>query len=124
MNNQLPVRDPEEKTKPQFEQVLGLFSATAIAIAGIIGSGIFFTIGIATRKAGPAVILSLLLDVIVALFTALSFASLGSKITKKGGEYQFVYLAFGKKLASWPGYCGYSQRELVELQRASLLQVT
>ncbi len=44
----------------KFEKVLGNFSATAISIGGIIGSGIFFIIGMAAGEAGPAVILSLI----------------------------------------------------------------
>ena len=84
-----------EKKQAVFEQVLGYFDATAISIGGIIGSGIFFIIGIAAGAAGPAVILSLIIAGAIALLTSLSFASLGSKIPKEGGEYQFVYVAFG-----------------------------
>ncbi len=84
-----------EKKQAVFEQVLGYLDATAISIGGIIGSGIFFIIGIAAGAAGPAVILSLIIAGAIALLTALSFASLGSKIPKEGGEYQFVFVAFG-----------------------------
>jgi APA family basic amino acid/polyamine antiporter len=92
-----------KKNKTEFERILGSFSATAISIGGIIGSGIFFIIGIAARDAGPAVILSLILAGIIALFTSLSFASLGSKIVKEGGEYQFVYVAFGPLVGFFGG---------------------
>ncbi len=92
-----------KNSKPRFERVLGSFGATAVSIGGIIGSGIFFIIGIAAGKAGPAVILSLILAGIIAFFTALSFASLGSKITKEGGEYQFVYIAFGPTIGFLAG---------------------
>ncbi len=43
-------------------------------------------------------ILSLILAGIIAFFSALSYASLGSKITKEGGEYQFVYTTFGSTI--------------------------
>lgn len=89
--------------KISFEKVLGNFGATAISIGGIIGSGIFFIIGMAAGEAGPAVILSLILAGIIALFTSLSFASLGSKIVKEGGEYQFVYVAFGPLIGFFGG---------------------
>jgi APA family basic amino acid/polyamine antiporter len=92
-----------KKNKTEFERILGSFRATAISIGGIIGSGIFFIIGIAARDAGPAVILSLILAGIIALFTSLSFASLGSKIVKEGGEYQFVYVAFGPLVGFFGG---------------------
>ncbi len=88
---------------PAFDRVLGDFGATAISLGGIIGSGIFFIIGFAAADAGPAVILSLVLAGAVAAFTALSFASLGSKIPKEGGEYQFVYTAFGPTIGFFAG---------------------
>jgi APA family basic amino acid/polyamine antiporter len=91
------------KNGTSFDKVLGNFSATAISIGGIIGSGIFFIIGRATGRAGPAVILSLIIAGVIALLTSLSFASLGSKIVKEGGEYQFVYVAFGPKVGFWGG---------------------
>ncbi|HEX4919197.1 MAG TPA: amino acid permease [Candidatus Bathyarchaeia archaeon] len=85
-------------SKPSFKPILGYLSATGISIGGIIGSGIFFIMGIATEEAGAAVILSLVLAGGIAVLTSLSFASLGSKIQKEGGEYQFVYLSFGPKI--------------------------
>jgi APA family basic amino acid/polyamine antiporter len=78
-------------------------SAVGISIGGIIGSGIFFIIGIAAGDAGPAVLLSLGIAGIVAVLTALSFASLGSRITKEGGEYQFVYLMLGRTVGFFGG---------------------
>jgi len=93
----------KEENKTKFERILGSFGATAVSIGGIIGSGIFFIIGMAAAEAGPAVILSLVIAGIIALFTALSFASLGSKILKEGGEYQFVYVAFGSTVGFFAG---------------------
>ncbi len=93
----------DKNNKHTFERILGSFSATAISIGGIIGSGIFFIIGIAAGEAGSGVLISLVLAGIIALLTALSFASLGSKITKEGGEYQFVYIAFGPKIGFFAG---------------------
>jgi APA family basic amino acid/polyamine antiporter len=81
-----------------FKPVLGFFGATAISIGGIIGSGIFFIMGLAAGEAGPAVLISLVISGLIAVLTSLSFASLGSKIQKEGGEYQFVFLAFGPKI--------------------------
>jgi basic amino acid/polyamine antiporter, APA family len=81
-----------------FKPVLGFLGATAVSIGGIIGSGIFFILGLAAGEAGPAVLLSLGLAGLIAVLTSLSFASLGSKIQKEGGEYQFVFIAFGPKI--------------------------
>ena len=87
-----------KETATRFKPVLGRLSATAVSIGGIIGSGIFFILGMAAGDAGPAVILSLVMAGVIAIFTAMSFASLGSKIQKEGGEYQFVYIAFGPQI--------------------------
>lgn len=87
-----------EKAKVGFKPVIGFLGATAISVGGIIGSGIFFIMGIAAGEAGPAVVLSLLLAGVIAVFTATSFASLGSRITREGGEYQFVYYMLGRKI--------------------------
>ena len=40
---------------------------------------------------------------VVGILTALSFASLGSRITKEGGEYQFVYLMLGRTVGFFGG---------------------
>jgi APA family basic amino acid/polyamine antiporter len=89
---------PPPSSRPNFKPILGLFGAIGVSIGGIIGSGIFFIIGPATAEAGPAVIFSLIIAGAIASLTALSFASLGSKVQKEGGEYQFVYLAFGPRI--------------------------
>ncbi|MBI2545232.1 MAG: amino acid permease [Candidatus Aenigmarchaeota archaeon] len=91
------------KNATKLDRILDNLSAPAISIGGIIGSGIFFIIGIAAGVAGSGLVISLLLGGLVAFLTALSFASLSSKIPKEGGEYQFVYKAFGRKLGMFTG---------------------
>lgn len=87
----------------EFEDVLGELGSTALALGGIIGSGIFFLLGIAAGAAGSGALLSLGIGGVAAILTALSFASLGSKIEKEGGEYQFVYIAFGPTVGFFAG---------------------
>jgi APA family basic amino acid/polyamine antiporter len=77
--------------KTELKRTLGLLDATAIGIGAIIGAGIFVVLGIAVGCAGPAVIVSMVIAGAVALFTALSFAELGSAIPKQGGTYEFAY---------------------------------
>jgi APA family basic amino acid/polyamine antiporter len=87
-----------KKSKSPFKRVIGGYGALAISIGGVIGSGIFFIIGIAAGYAGSGVILSIFFAGIIALLTALSFATLAKSMTKEGGEYDFVYEVFGKKI--------------------------
>jgi APA family basic amino acid/polyamine antiporter len=75
----------------ELKRTLGLLDATAIGIGAIIGAGIFVVLGIAAGPAGPAVVVSMVIAGTVALFTAVSFAELGSAIPKQGGTYEFAY---------------------------------
>jgi len=75
----------------ELKRTLSLLDASAIGIGAIIGAGIFVVLGIAVGYAGPAVIVSMIIAGTVALFTALSFAELGSAIPKQGGTYEFAY---------------------------------
>jgi APA family basic amino acid/polyamine antiporter len=72
-------------------RTLSLFDATAIGIGAIIGAGIFVVLGIAIGYAGPAAIISIIMAGVVASFTALSFAEVGSAIPKEGGVYEYAY---------------------------------
>ena len=77
----------ESKLKPS----LGLLDATAINVGAIVGAGIFIVIGIAAGVAGSAMIVSMMIGAIVALFTALSFAELTAWLPKEGSVYEFAY---------------------------------
>jgi APA family basic amino acid/polyamine antiporter len=87
----------------ELKRTLNLFDATSIGIGAIIGAGIFVVLGIATGYAGPAVVISMVIAGTVALFTALSFAELGSAIPKEGGTYQFAYELISPSVAFLSG---------------------
>jgi APA family basic amino acid/polyamine antiporter len=75
----------------ELKRTLGLFDALAIGIGAIIGSGIFVVTGVAAGLAGPALLISLIIGVIISAFTALSFAELAEFIPKEGGGYEFAH---------------------------------
>ncbi|MEO0264956.1 MAG: amino acid permease [candidate division WOR-3 bacterium] len=68
---------------------LGLWDAVSIGLGAIIGAGIFVLIGIASGIAGPAVIFSITISGVSAMFTALSFAMLGVAFPRAGGVYEY-----------------------------------
>ena len=74
---------------------IGLFGATALGIGAIIGSGIFIVTGIVAGLAGPAMVLSVVIAGIIAVFSAMSVAELGAYLPAEGGTY-----AFARKLIS------------------------
>lgn len=87
----------------ELKRTLNLIDATAIGIGAIIGAGIFVVLGIAVGYAGPAVVISMVIAGIVALFSALSFAELGSAIPKQGGTYEFAYQLISPSVAFLSG---------------------
>jgi APA family basic amino acid/polyamine antiporter len=85
---------------PELQRTLGLWGATAVGVASIIGTGIFVLIGVASGIGGPAVIISFLIAGFTALLTGLSTAELSSFITESGGSYIYTTKAFGR----FPGF--------------------
>ncbi|MDF1499222.1 MAG: amino acid permease [Anaerolineales bacterium] len=74
---------------------LSLFTITMIGVGGMIGAGIFVLTGIAAGIAGPAVVLAFLLNGLVTLLTAMSYAELGSAFPEAGGGYLWIKEALG-----------------------------
>jgi amino acid transporter/nucleotide-binding universal stress UspA family protein len=75
-----------------------------IGVGGMIGAGIFVLTGIAAGVAGPALVLAFLLNGVVTLLTAMSYAELGSAFPEAGGGYVWVKRAMGGSfgfLAGW-----------------------
>ncbi len=86
---------PEHPEPTGLKREIGLFGATALGIGAIIGSGIFVVTGIVAGIAGPAIIISVLIAGIIALFSALSVAELSAYLPEEGGTY-----AYAQKLIS------------------------
>ncbi|PIU86157.1 MAG: hypothetical protein CO106_04690 [Deltaproteobacteria bacterium CG_4_9_14_3_um_filter_44_9] len=87
-------------TEVRLAREMTLMDATLIGVGAMIGAGIFVLIGIAAGVAGPALILSFALNGFVALFTAMSYAELGSCYHDAGGGYLWVK----EGLPRWNGF--------------------
>ncbi len=61
-----------------------------IGVGAMIGAGIFVLTGLAAGAAGPALILAFFLNGLVTIFTAMSYAELGSTFPEAGGGYLWV----------------------------------
>ncbi len=95
---------PEDNIHVSLSRDLTLFDITMIGLAGMIGAGIFALTGIATGIAGPAVLLAFLLNGIVATFTGLAYAELGSAMPEAGGSYLWVREGMGNHLGFLSGW--------------------
>jgi basic amino acid/polyamine antiporter, APA family len=87
-------------TEVRLSREMGLMDATMIGVGAMIGAGIFVLIGIAAGVAGPALILAFILNGLVALLTAMSYAELGSCFHDAGGGYLWVK----EGLPKWNGF--------------------
>ncbi len=94
-------REPTKGLK----RTLGPVDVTALGIGGIIGAGIFATIGTAaagdpTRPgAGPALILSFVITAIACGFAALCYAEFAAMIPISGSAYTYAYATLGELIA-------------------------
>ena len=86
--------------KFQNKKPIGLWSAIAIGIGGMIGAGIFSILGIATEIAGNLIYVSFIIGGIIALLSAYSYAKLGSKYPSAGGPVEFLIRGFGDGILS------------------------
>jgi APA family basic amino acid/polyamine antiporter len=81
----------ENKKEPKaLKPYLGLWSAVAINVGAIIGGGIFVVTGIAAGLAGSALLVSMILAAVIAVFTALSFAELTAWKPLEGSVYEYA----------------------------------
>jgi len=69
---------------------LGLFDATGVGVGAIVGGGILALAGTAFVATGPGAWLAFLLNGIIAIITALSFAELSTAFPMSGGTYLFA----------------------------------
>lgn len=74
-------------TEVRLSREMSLMDATLIGVGAMIGAGIFVLIGIAAGVAGPAIIVTFVLNGLVAVLTAMSYAELGSCYHDAGGGY-------------------------------------
>jgi len=77
------------------ERDIGVAGALSIGIGGIVGGGIFATLGLAGSQARGATFLSFIVGGVVALLTAYSYVRLSLTYPGEGGTVTFLNRAFG-----------------------------
>lgn len=92
------VKDQNEVvSSPQFVQGMGLFSATAIVMGSMIGSGIFIVSADMSRALGSPTLLiaAWLVTAVMTVIGALSYGELAAMMPKAGGQYVYLREALG-----------------------------
>lgn len=80
----------EAEVETELSRDMSLADITFIGVGAMIGAGVFALTGFAAGIAGPALLLAFLLNGVVALFIAVSYAELGAAFPEAGGGYLWV----------------------------------
>lgn len=90
----------------QLKRQIGLFSATVLVVANMIGTGIFATSGFIMEELGNphTMLFCWLVGGLFALCGALCYGELGAMFPKAGGEYTFLKESFGKAMGFLSGW--------------------
>src|SRR3989304_4023572 len=79
-----------EKSSSGLVRSLSLLDITMVGIAAMIGGAIFVLVGPGMNEAGPALMIAFLINGIITVFTALTYAELGSALPEAGGGYKWI----------------------------------
>ncbi len=94
-----------DRPETSLRRSLGAFHVTLLGIGGIIGAGIFATVGTAAAGdamrlgAGPSLMLSFVITASVCAFTALCYAEFASMVPISGSAYTYSYATLGELIA-------------------------
>ncbi len=87
----------EAHPHPELKRVLGIWSAAAIVVGTVIGSGIFLVPSSMIQNVGtPLMVFAVwVFGGLLTLFGALSYAELAAAMPEAGGEYVYLREAYG-----------------------------
>ncbi len=97
-------QEAEQHNHRQLKPTLGLWDAVAINVGAIVGGGIFVATGIIAGLAGSALIVSMVLAAVIALFTALTFAELTAWKPLEGAIYEYSRLLISPSVGFLTGW--------------------
>ncbi|MGV9670181.1 APC family permease [Gordonia sp. NPDC003504] len=82
-------------TQPVRKSAIGVASATAIGVGGMMGAGLYTLLGLAATTAGVWLPVAFLVGGMVSLFSVYSYAKLGARFPSRGGAAEFLIRCFG-----------------------------
>jgi amino acid transporter len=88
----------------KLQRTLGWKEATSLGIGAMVGAGIFVLSGVATGKAGPAVMISFILAAVLAMLLGVCYAELSSRYPRAGGSYEYVRETMGSLIGTIIGW--------------------
>ncbi len=79
-----------ENSDTGFARNLTLLDVVMVGVAAMIGGAIFVLVGPGMAEAGPSLMIAFLINGIITMFTALTYAELSSVLPDTGGGYRWV----------------------------------
>jgi APA family basic amino acid/polyamine antiporter len=100
---------PSVAREPGLLRQLGFFSATALVISNMVGTGIFATTGFMAGDLGSAglILACWIVGAFFAFAGALSYSELGINLPTSGGEYVYLTQAFGPEWGFMSGWISF-----------------
>jgi len=94
---------------PGLLRQIGFFSATALVISNMVGTGIFTTTGFEAGELGSAklILACWTVGAVLAFAGALSYSELGVNFPSSGGEYVYLTHAFGPEWGFMTGWVSF-----------------
>ena len=95
------MTNSEEKPPAQLERALGPYTAIAIVVGSVIGSGVFFKPGTIANAAGsfPLIISVWVLGGVLCMLGGVCFAELAAMFPQAGGLYVYLRETYGRLTA-------------------------
>ncbi len=98
--------------RPELSREMSLFQITMMGVGMMIGAGVFVATGIGIGIAGPGgMLLAFALNGLLAFFSVMTYAELGSALPKAGGGYSYVQESSGSLtsfITGWISWFGHS----------------
>jgi APA family basic amino acid/polyamine antiporter len=89
---------PTTTTRPELKREMGLWTATAMVVGNMIGSGVFLlpaALAAVALAYGSSILLAWVVTGVGAMLLAGVFATMGGRYPKMGGPYAYARRAFG-----------------------------